>query len=64
MIVETSSIISLLTNTDPNKACSASKFEGCLLSIFFCEGPESWPLALKSLSTNSIKAFGALSPYL
>jgi hypothetical protein len=30
-IVETSSIISLLTNIDPIRACSASMLAGCLL---------------------------------
>ena len=33
--VETSSIISLLTSIDPRRACSASKFEGCLFSGLF-----------------------------
>ena len=35
IIVEISSIISLLIK-EPNKACSASKFEGCLLSSLLC----------------------------
>ena len=34
-IVDTSSIISLLTRIEPNSACSASKFEGCLFSKLF-----------------------------
>ena len=32
MIVETSSMISLLTKIDPNNACSASRLDGCFLS--------------------------------
>ena len=33
--VETSSIMSLFTNMDPKRACSASKLAGCLLSSVF-----------------------------
>ena len=32
IVVETSSIISLLTKIEPKRACSASKFEGYLFS--------------------------------
>ena len=32
--LETSSIISLLTKIEPKRACSASKFDGCLFSWF------------------------------
>ena len=32
-----SSMISLLTNIDPNKACSASRFEGCFLFILLSD---------------------------
>ena len=35
MIVDISSIISLLTKIDPIKACSASRLEGCLSFMFF-----------------------------
>ena len=28
-------LIKILTKIDPNKACSASKFEGCLFSVLF-----------------------------
>jgi len=31
-------------------------------AAFSCTGPESWPLASTSRSTNSITAIGALSP--
>ena len=34
IIVDISSKISLFTNIDPNKACSASILDGCLLSEF------------------------------
>ena len=34
-IFDISSIMSLFTKSDPSKVCSASIFEGCLLSNFF-----------------------------